>query len=227
MRLVLLLLLCLAPFAARPADEDWQAALANMPLRTNVTDLNRSNCVPLMLRAFQSNSVVKALIFMPGATDEFYWYKRARASLTNRSPSLLDAVNALTNQTRIRVKFLPPLLLLHSDSDPLEPLAEVRDIHTATQLLQKKFAPHVLYDDRDWDSIFRVLKKNCAVDILPGLHAKASFHFFRHSFAAWNLSRWEALEAVSLADRTKFTVEKKRVIFQLDDRDLRYPQSAQ
>ncbi len=45
-----------------------------MPLGTNVTELNRTNCVGIMLRAFQSNNVVKALIFMPGATDEFYFF---------------------------------------------------------------------------------------------------------------------------------------------------------
>ena len=81
------------------ADENWQSALSVMPLATNVTELNRTNCVPLLLNSFQSNGVVKALIFMPGATDELYFFRRAHATLTNSNPSLLDAVTALTNQT--------------------------------------------------------------------------------------------------------------------------------
>src|SRR5437868_5817594 len=104
------------------ATLSWPAALAQMPLGTATTELNRTNCVPTLLQAFRSNDLVKALIFMPGATDEFYMFRRARASLTNSGPTLLDAVRALTNQTFIRVTFLPPLLLLHTDEDPLEPL---------------------------------------------------------------------------------------------------------
>src|SRR5437870_4716185 len=95
--------------------ETWNEALARMPLGTGRIELNRTNCVALMLRGFQSNQTVKALIFMPGATDEFYMFRSARGVLTNNHPSLFDAVTALTNQTLIRVSFLPPLLLLHSD----------------------------------------------------------------------------------------------------------------
>src|SRR5437016_4237904 len=48
----------------------WEAALSQMSLG-HVTQLNRSNCVEVMLGAFQSNDAVKAIIFLPGATDEF------------------------------------------------------------------------------------------------------------------------------------------------------------
>jgi hypothetical protein len=81
------------------ANETWQSALSRMPLGTNVTELNRTNCTLLMLNAFQSNAVVKALVFMPGATDELYFDRRVHAKLTNANPSLLDAVVALANQT--------------------------------------------------------------------------------------------------------------------------------
>ena len=84
----LLALICALPLVAA-AVEDWQGALAGMPLRTQITELNRTNCVEVMLQAFQSNEVVKALIFMPGATDEFYMFHRAKAKFTNPNPSLL------------------------------------------------------------------------------------------------------------------------------------------
>src|ERR1035437_83162 len=151
-RLILGLLVCLVQFALGAA-ETWQAALSRMPLGTNVTQLNRSNCVGIMLRAFQSNDVVKALVFMPGATDEFYFFRRAKAELTNSPASLLDAVSALTNQTLIRATFRPPLLLLHTDQDLLEPVIKVEHQPTADKLRQARFVRHWVYNVRDWDFI--------------------------------------------------------------------------
>lgn len=205
------------------ADADWQFALAQMPLGASVTALAETNCVAAMLRAFQSNATVKALIFMPGATDEFYMFHRAHATLTNTAPSLLDAVTALTNQTLIRATFLPPFVLLHSDEDPLTPLFKITDEATAEKLRQRKFLPHALYNDRDWDFMMPVLEKQLKMDFRPWPHRRESWHFFRHSFAAWNLTGWEALQAVSLAGKETFTVERKRVVFTGDVRTRTLP----
>jgi hypothetical protein len=205
--------------AAR-AGEPWEMALGGMPLGTNVAELNETNCVKIMLRAFQSNHTVKAFIFMPGAIDEFYWQHRAKAELTNGNPSLLDAVNALTNQTKIRAMFRPPMLLLYAPPDVTEPGATIADAATARRIMQRRFVPHALYNDRDWDYMLPTLRKTCGVDFKPGPFSRYSFHFYRHSFAAWNLTAWEALEAVSLANRTVFTVEEDEVIFTDDWRGL-------
>src|SRR5215469_1725058 len=83
-----------------PSPRDWLAALSRIPLDASVTELNRTNCIPVILNAFQSNDVVKAVIFMPGATDELYFFRRAHATLP-ADPSLADAIVALTNQTYI------------------------------------------------------------------------------------------------------------------------------
>ena len=216
-RLLCCLSLCLLPLACGAA-ETWQAALDRMPLRTNVAELNRTNCVGIMLRAFQSNDVVKALVFMPGATDEFYFFRRARADLTNNPASLLDALSALTNQTLIRVTFRPPLLLLHTGEDLLEPAVRIEDMPTADRLKQRRFVPHVLYDDRDWDYLWPVLKKSFRTGLHPWPHRTDSWHFYRHSFAAWNLTAWEALEATALAGQTSVTVRRKEVVFEQDMR---------
>jgi hypothetical protein len=176
-----------------------------------------------MLPAFQSNAVVKALIFMPGATDEFYFFRRAKARLTNDSPTLLDAVNALTNQTLIHATFSRPFLLLHADSDPLDLLIQIKDVPTAEKIAAKQFIPHVLYNDRDWDSILPDIEFTLGVHFFPELWSVNSFHFYRHSFAAWNLDGWEALQAVAYAGKTKFTVEKKQVVFEGDTRMLSIP----
>jgi hypothetical protein len=200
------------------ASEPWQAALAKMPLREPASELNRTNCVSLMLRAFQPDPLVKALIFMPGATDEFHFFKRAHPVLTNTSPTLLDAVIALTNQTLIRAAWRPPFLLLHTDEDPTEPLFRIEDARTHDRIQKRKFLRHALYIDRDWDFLHPFLSWHVNVRMIPSKMSHESWHFYRHSFAAWHLTAWETLEAVSLAGKTTFVVEKRQVVFDGDTR---------
>lgn len=225
---LLLFAIALLPLAA-PAGESWQTALARMPLGGRVTELNRTNCVAVMLGAFQSNQLVKAVIFMPGATDEFYFLKRARATLASAAPTLLDAVAALTNQTFIRATFRPPLLLLHTAEDPLEPGVRIENEAVARTLKGKQFQPQILYDDRDWDYVQPILTQTLAMKFLPTAATSDSWHFYRHSLAAWNLTGWEALEALSLAGKTTFTVRrsllirKPVVVFQGDTRPVNRP----
>ena len=197
---------------------DWSAALRQMPLAPGVVSLGETNCTGVMLRAFTSNVTVKALIFMPGATDEFYFFRRAKAVLTNDSPTLLHAVQALTNQTLIRATFRPPMLLLHTVEDPLEPLARVENREAEERLKNARFVRRALYNDRDWDYLLPILGKTLKTKILPRRKTTDSWHFFRHSFAGWELSGWEALEAISLAGKTTFVVQKRRVIFEGDTR---------
>ena len=201
------------------AQEEWRTVLASMPLRTNVTELNTSNYVNTMLGAFQSNDTVKALVFMPGAVDTFFWHRETTVRLTNTSPTLLDAAVALTNQTRICATFRPPWLLLHFDWDPLEPLAQIKEPATVEKIRAKRFPAHVIFNDRDWDYLLPTLKKSTGVTVGPKLHSRYSYHFYRSSFAAWNLNAWEGLELVSLASKTTFTVEKRKVTFKEDLRD--------
>jgi hypothetical protein len=200
------------------AGEEWQNALAKMPLNGKVMELNRTNCVITMLGAFQANDSVKALVFMPGATDEFYMFRRAKALLSHDRPSLLDAVKALTNQTLIRVSFRAPLLLLHTDEDPLEPVIRLEHETTVKKLKRSRFPSHFIYNDRDWDYLQPILKKNFRVDVRPWRRSYDSWHFYRHSFAGWNLTGWEALQAVALAGKTSFAVQKGRLVFEGDER---------
>jgi hypothetical protein len=205
------LILFLIPFRLIAADS-WENALNRMPLEVGITELSRTNCVEVMLKAFQSNDVVKALIFMPGATDEFYMFKRAKAQLTNASPTLLDAVSALTNQTLIRATFRWPFLLLHGDEDPLEPLITIESESAAEKLKRAHFVTHGVYNDRDWDFMQPILRECLKADIQPWHYSRASWHFYRHSFAAWNLNGWEALEAVAFAGKTRFMVRRKSLV---------------
>ncbi|HEY2827487.1 MAG TPA: hypothetical protein VGJ04_07810 [Pirellulales bacterium] len=149
---------------------------------------------------------------MPGATDEFYMFKRANAQLTNASSTLLDAVNALTNQTLIQATFRSPFLLLHTAEDPLEVLVAVEPQGAVEKLRNSRFVVHGIYNDRDWDFVQPILCDSVKVDIRPWRYSRASWHFYRHSFAAWNLTGWEALEAVAFAGKTSFTVRRKSLV---------------
>ena len=191
--------------------QEWQSAMQRMPLGQGILRLDRTNCVAVMLKAFQPNPVVKALIFMPGATDELYMFHRVNAVITNSSPTLLDAVVALTNQTFIHATFRPPFLLLHSDEDSLELLVTVENQKGLADLKKGGKLPRLLTDDRDWDFIQPILRKTVKADIQPWRYSTASWHFYRHSLAGWNLTGWEALQAVAFAGKTKMTVRKNGI----------------
>ncbi|MEO5802407.1 MAG: hypothetical protein ABIR24_02670 [Verrucomicrobiota bacterium] len=200
------------------ALEPWQEALAKMPLQKGVTELTKTNAVTVMLNSFQDNHVAKALIFMPGATDEFYFFNRGYAKLTNNSPTLLDAIAALTNQTLIHATFRPPFILLHSAEDALEPISKIEHEPTAERIHKKQYAKHVLYDDRDWDFILPTLSFRLDTKILPKKNSHDSYHFYRHSFTAHNLNGWEILQTLAFAGKTQFIVQKKKILFEGDKR---------
>ena len=213
------LLLLGASLRGASAGEPWQSELSRMPLNASVTELNRTNCVPLMLEAFQSNGVVKALIFMPGATDELYFFRRAHATLTNANPSLLDAVMALTNQTHIQATFQPPLLLLHTTEDSLDVIAAVKNESTAAKLHQKLVPGRVQFEDADWGDVRSTLKGKLGIGLRPFENASDTWHFYRHNFAACGITDWEMLETLALAGRTTFTVNWLTAEFQPDRRE--------
>jgi hypothetical protein len=200
------------------AGETWQSALAHMPLGTNVAELNRSNCVPVILNAFQSNTVVKALVVMPGATDELDFFRRVHAKLTNPNPSLLDAISALTNQTYIRATFRPPLLLLHTSEDPTNVIVIIKNKSTAARLKRKTISGRILLEDADWDGVRAALSKKLSVGLRPFSDAPDSWHFYRHNFAVCGVTQWEMLEIIALAGKTKFTVHWLTADFQIDRR---------
>ena len=212
--LALALLLCAAP----SVWAGWSEDLAAMPLPVNTRILDETNCVPLMLQAFHSSATVKALIFMPGATDELYFFQRVRAQLSGGRPTLAGAVAALTNQTHIRAAWRSPLLLLYNEEDQLEPDAALRDEPMADRIRSKRLTETLRFDDSDWAALQPMLARTLAVEIAPAPNAHESFHFFRHSFAAGNINGLELLRAVALAGKTRFRVEASRVVFESDTR---------
>ena len=109
-----------------------------MPLGAGVTMLVETNCVAAMLRAFQSNATVKALIFMPGATDEFYMFHRARRKLADLSLNEPENIVMIgdTMETDIRgaVEAGMQSFLVLSGSTQMEVLSDY--VYQPTRILQ-------------------------------------------------------------------------------------------
>lgn len=200
------------------AGESWRDALSRMPLAERVTELDRTNCIPVILNSFQSNDVVKAIVFMPGATDELYFFRRARAKLSGTNLSLADAIVTLTNQTYIQADFHPPFLLLHNSGDALNPITVVKHASTAAKLKGRTVPGHLLFNDCGWDDLRSTLRSKLSVGLRPFSNDPDSWHFYRHNFAACGLTQWELLEAIALSDKTTFTVHWWTADFQLDMR---------
>lgn len=218
MKLRLIFLWVLLVQGAWAGEEIWTNALSRMPLATNVVVLNHTNCAQVLFASFQSNAMAKALLFMPGATDELYFFKRVRVTLTNTNPSLLDAVTALTNQSPLRLTFRPPFVLLYSGEDVLELDFQIKHEGTQKKLMTGKPLPHLLAWDRDWTQLLRMMKKQIPATLLPYERTTGSWHFYRHTFAGWNLTPWEMMEIAALTGKTKFTVTRGRVVFEADPR---------
>lgn len=204
--------------------EQWTAALAKMPLAQAVPELNRSNAVSLMLGAFRENETVKGLIFLPGATDELFFFDRDVAKLTNAAPTLLDAITAYTNQTRILARFEAPFVLLYSKEDPQEPIIRVEHEKTAQKLAKKKFGKHAFYNDADWPIMKKEFGFAMNVFMAPAARADSANHFYRNTFAGWNLNGMEALRAIVLSGKTTVTVERGKLSFEPDRRFVERPE---
>ena len=208
----LALLLGLAVTAA--AGEPWQDALAQMPLHTPPAAFTRTNTVSLLLDAFQSNRVVKAFIFMPGATDEIYFFKRVNVPFSaGPTPTLLDALTTLTNHTHIQATFHAPFLLLHTTEDWLDGFATVTRPQTKRKLESRIVHGRLCYNDADWDTVFPELQGHLAVTLHPGVNVEDTWHFYRHTFSAYELNEWELLETMALADKTVFRLDRLNVYF--------------
>ena len=195
----------------------WQTALAGMPLPAPAPLLNRDNAVCLLLDAFRSNDLVRALIVLPGVSDDFYLINRDRPKLNLRATNLLEAVNGLTNATAVQVTFKAPFLLLHLAADRIEPRFVIRDQATVGRLRSERHLAHPLYCDTHWERLQPELGKALGRLIWPQALSADAWHFDRHNFAGWGATDWELLVAISLASGTTFCVQTQAIIFRVQD----------
>ncbi len=212
---MLLVLLGLPLAGPMAAAEDWPDALRRMPLPADAPPLNRDNCIGVMLGAFQSNAVVKGLIFLPAVTDDFYLIHRDAPKLNLAARNLFEAVAALTNATAVRATFRAPFLLLHLDRDLRGPAFVIKDPRAAARLKEQHGLAQVVWVDRHWDSLQPLLRQQLKLRIMPQAGSQAAWHFYRHNVAGCGLSDWEVLTALSLAGRTTFTVSARQIEFEV------------
>jgi hypothetical protein len=184
-----------------------------MPLSAK-TPLNRDNCLPLLLKAFQSNDVVRALVFLPAVSDDFYLINRDQPKLNLTATNLLGAISALTNVTAVRATFKPPLLLLHLDREVLEPTVIIQHGPTAARLRQGGHLPRALWVDAHWERLQPVLQSKLKLRVLPEGGSLDAWHFARHNLSGWNLADWDLLAALSLTGKTTISIQPNRLLFQ-------------
>jgi len=206
-------LLLLSSILGSQAEADWSTALKDIPLQRLNSQLDRTNCVELILKSFRSNSVVKGIVFLPGATDELYLTHRVQPRLTTPTPSLLESIHSVTNGGFIRATFRPPFLLLHTDSDPLEPRIAEELGAVLPSFPQNGTAPDLFYIDRDWDKIQPDLRRWLGVPVVPASGSRESWHFYRHHVRGFQLSGRELLEAICLSGKTQATINRHGGLF--------------
>jgi hypothetical protein len=206
-------LLLLSSVLGLHAETDWSTALKDMPLLRLNTQLDRTNCVELILRSFRSNSVVKGIVFLPGATDELYLTRRVQPRLTTPTPSLLESINSVTNGGFIRATFRPPFLLLHTDSDPLEPRIAEEPGAVLPSFPKNVTATDLSFIDRDWERIQPELRRLLGVSVIPASDSRESWHFYRHHMRGFQLSGHELLEAICLSGKTQATINRHGGLF--------------
>jgi hypothetical protein len=181
-----------------------------MPLSRDFPEFNRTNAIEIMLQSLRSDTEVKGLIFLPGATDELYLLKRVNPRFPTASATLLDAVSALTNGSSLRCSWSPPFVLIHSPTDVLDPVVELLDSAAREELLAPRTTGRLFCLDDDWDSVQDATRKHLSIPLLPAKGSKDSWHFYRHNLVGWDLSDWEGLEALALAGKTSVRVERSK-----------------
>ncbi len=213
-----LLLIALVFAALDSMGESWKNVLAAMPLPQSALPLRRENCISICLTNFRSNAVVKALIFLPGVSDDLYLIDRDKKDLAIEAGNLFEALCRLTNSTRLSIIFREPFLLVHTARDRCEPAIIFNHSSTVTTLMERRSIPELVCSDAHWDSIQPILQKSLHMRVRPLTGSKDDWHFNRHNLAAYGATDLELVSALSLTARTTASIQRKRVIF-----DVRTP----
>ena len=122
---------------------------------------------------------------------------------------LFRSIAALTNQTFIQATFKPPMLLLHTTEDELDPEITSIDPNLTSRLKSSVALPELWSNDRDWNVIQPILAKALKADVRPWKSTYDSWHFYRHSLATYHLSGWETLQAIARAGKTRVEIRRK------------------
>ena len=192
----------------------FEEALRQMPLPRATLPLTRENFIPACLAQFRSNEVVKALVFLPGVADDFYLVHRDAQKLAIASDNLLGAFFALTNATSLRTTFQAPYFFVHADRDLLSPVVAQKNRHVGGMLQVRRSIAGLVLIDRHWDFLQPQLQAGLKMMVTPPGKSEQAWHFARYNLAAFGLTDWELLSALSIAGRTRIVPETSRIRFE-------------
>lgn len=193
----------------------WVAPLSAMALPES-PGVTRSNAIRTIVRGFGSNTVVRALVVLPGLVDDFHLIHRDSPLAPIRARNLAEALMALTNATELRVTFEPGAgrLILHTDSDRIAASTRLTAPEAGTQLRRRRSLPEVTWVDRPWSAVQPILRHSVARGIQPPADAPEAGHFERVNLVAHGLNDAELLETIALATGTRLIIERRRIRFE-------------
>lgn len=206
---ILLLLLLVLSVSAQA--QDWRETLAKTPFSKTTFQAYRTEPVELILKSFKPAGELRGVILMPSAADQLYFFDWGKVEL-NESPTLLEALNALTNKAQMQYTFVAPFLLIHMPRDTTsDPLTMAEDASVKLAKRKKKGRVQVL--DRPYNRVLPALKELTGLNNVPDQRDPASWHYYRLSFVGHDLTALELLRAIAYGTKTSVHVEKKRVVF--------------
>ena len=194
---------------------DWKTECAKMPLRTNELALNLLEGAPCLLASLQPNATVKALLILPGATDELHFFNRGVFRWTNTTPTLTDAIEILTNHTGVKTTFRAPFLLLHTTNDLITTSISTKHLATGDKLSALGNINHPSITDASWLRLGPLLEKSLNLEIEPKPGSIAWWHFYRANFSCFDITGPELIEIVSLSSRIAAQIDKNRIVFSI------------
>lgn len=203
------LLLCF--FSPSAHAQEWRETLAKTPFKKSHFQAYRTEPVELILKSFKPSNDLRAVVLMPGAADQLYFFDWGKIDLP-KNASLLDALEALTNKTHVTYSVIAPFLLIHmgrdTTSDPL--------IHTPAKLInvEKHIKPKRLYSlDHPYDRLQPWLEKVTGLTVFPDSKSPTSWHWYRISFVGYEFNAPDLLRALAYATKTSVAVEENRIAF--------------
>jgi len=194
------------------SGQSWESALAQMAL-TKKGPLERETVIPVCLESFRSNATVKALLFLPSVSDDFYLINRGKPRLAIPAVTLSEALIALTNATQIKVSYRTGFLLVHTASDKLDPQIIVKNRVTAERLMISRSTQQFECVDLHWDPLQPKLQTTFHMAIRPKAGSQTAWHFARHNLAAFGLTDAELIAVLSMAGKTKVAIERNALSF--------------
>lgn len=208
------LLLALFLAVGLRAEEAWVETLKKTPCPTNSIGVYLTEPVDLILKNFRAEGNFRGVVLCPSASDDLYFFNWGTVSLEAGKPSLWDALQAITNRTKLRLTFVAPFLLIHAERDKIgEPISFAAGAEEA-KLNATILKGRTYYLDRPWDKLHPMMRKVLKRKVLPKASDSVTWHYYRQAFVGEDLSAVELLRAIAYGAKTTVRIEKRAITFE-------------